>query len=287
MLRGLTTRGRDIRRALAVAVLAFASPATSAVEGRASTFHLGQPGCPGARPGAILAQDGFAGSDPRGYATFGFTFEGSDGRIYTSTAGHVMLGQASGEQAWPSGNGVSVLDLEGNRIGEYVYAINTRTGSHPGLPSGADLALIRVDEQASVGTSVCDLGEPGSIDTRIVPPPEPVELVWYGAAFVGARVGPPVPVDNTWVMPSREGMSLGMPSAERVAVIGFASFGDSGAPVLTRDGGAVGLISGPPQDSQEVPANGHAGVFIVPRLSPALSRASHLLGIGFTLAPPA
>lgn len=279
-------RRSNVRRTFSVGLTMLAFAGTVLGPGRASGFPLLGEECPGARPGAVLINDGAAGPDPRGFGTFGFTFHGSDGGIYTSTAGHVILGLAPGEEAWPPGDGLGVRDLDGNRIGEYVYAINTRTGSNPELPSGADLALIRVDEDVTVGAAVCDLGLPTGIDTRIVPPTEPIALRWYGAAFVGGRVGPPlpVPVDNFWLLPSRSGIALGMPSAERVAVVGHASFGDSGAPVLTGDGGAVGLISGPPRSSEDFQPVGHAGLFIVPRLSPALARASEVLGIDFALA---
>lgn len=240
------------------------------------------PACDGARPGAVLVVEPVTALepiDPRPYPTFGFMFTGSDRHRYASTAGHVALELDNGERVWSNGDGAVVSDLDGNRVGAFVYAINTRAGSHPGLPPGADLALIRVDDDAATTASVCHFGGPREIDDRIAAPPEIVDHFWHGAGVIGGRIGHPAPVDQ-WVMPARSGVSLGMPSAYSVSVIGHSTFGDSGAPVLSGDGRAVGWISGPPSSGDEL---AHGGSFVVSRIGPAIARAEFVLGIELTL----
>jgi hypothetical protein len=124
--------------------------------------------CSGARPGAVLVVPLASPIDPRPYPTFGFMFNGSDGHRYATTAGHVPLGLESGERTWGSGQGTVAFDVEGNRVGEFVYAINTRAEARPDpLPPGADLALIRVDGAGDIDNEVCGFGGPRGVDERI------------------------------------------------------------------------------------------------------------------------
>jgi hypothetical protein len=208
-------------------------------------------------------------------------FEGSDGYLYASTAGHVALGLKSGERTWPEGTGAVAFDLEGNRVGEFVYAINTRSGSHPELPPGADVSLIRVDGTGDVERAVCQFGGPTGTDDRVIAPPEIVELRWFGATVVGGRIGHPIPGVNQWLVPGRTGVSIGLPSPQTVSVFGHAAPGDSGAPVLGVGGGAIGWISGPPTSPEEI---SQGGLFVVSRVTPAIERAGQMLGITLTLA---
>src|SRR4051812_47051786 len=77
--------------------------------------------CPGVRPGAIVNSD-------VGQCTLNFLFTGSDGQRYIGTAGHCILGESPvggdvGEQSWAAGTGPVATDADGNRIGEFAYAI--------------------------------------------------------------------------------------------------------------------------------------------------------------------
>lgn len=256
----------------AASVLALASP----VAAGGSQFLE----CDGARPGAVLVVPLTPPLDPRPYPTFGFMFDGSDGHRYASTAGHVALGLDGGEDTW-DGDGIIASDLERNRVGTFVYAIDTRTASQTGLPPGADLALIRVDEGVSTESEVCALDGPFGTDDRIVARPQLVQHKWFGAAVPVGRIGHPLPSEGPWLLPARSGVSLGMPDTHTVTVVGHASFGDSGAPVLTQDGLAVGWLSGPIRTLDEIM---HPGSFVVSRITPAIERAEAVLGIALTLA---
>jgi hypothetical protein len=242
------------------------------------------PECSGARPGAVLVVPLASPIDPRPYPTVGFMFNGSDGYRYATTAGHVPLGLESGERTWGSGQGTVSFDVEGNRVGEFVYAINTRAEARPDpLPAGADLALIRVNGPGDIDNEVCGLGGPHGVDERIIEASQLVEHHWFGATVVGGRVGHPVPAEGPWLAPARSGSSIGMPSEHTVTIVGHASLGDSGAPVLSDDGLAVGWISGPPTATDEILA---VGSFVVSRIGPAIERAEEVLGITLALATP-
>lgn len=262
-------RGKVLAASAAAVVLAALLPGGAAVGTE----------CPGVRPGAVLIVPLTPPVDPRPYPTFGFMFSGSDGHVYASTAGHVALGLESGERMWEAGTGIVGFDADGRRIGEFSYAINTRTETRPGLPPGADLALIRVDDAVEVDPSVCVFGGPHGLDDRIIDPPELVHHRWFGATPVGGRVGYPLP-DGPWLVGDRSGVSVGMPSEHVVSVIGHAAPGDSGAPVLSEDGLAVGLIAAPPATIEQASMGGS---FIVSRLGPAVSRAEEALGITLSL----
>ena len=90
--------------------------------------------CPGVRPGAVVNSD-------TGQCSFNFLFTGSDGSRYMGTAGHCILGESPiggdvGEESWAPGTGPVARDGDGNRIGEFSYAI---------LQDPKDFALIRLD----------------------------------------------------------------------------------------------------------------------------------------------
>ena len=239
------------------------------------------PECSGARPGAVLVTPLAPPFDPRPHPTFGFMFEGSDGHLYATTAGHVALGLEGGERTWKDESGIVASDIEGNRVGQFVYAINTRAEARPGLPPGADLALIRVDGKGEIGRAVCGVGGPRGTDDRLIPSPNIVEHRWYGAWVPGGHVGQPIPVHGPSLVPGRWGVSVGMPNRHSVTVLGHASFGDSGAPVLSEDGLAIGWVSGPPTSADETE---DIGSFVVSRITPAIEHAGRALGISLTLA---
>jgi hypothetical protein len=89
-----------------------------------------------------------------------------------------------------------------------------------------------------------------------------------------------MPVEGPWLIPERSGISVGMSSANIVSIIGHAGPGDSGAPVMSESGFAVGLISGPPSSPVEL---SQGGVFVVSRIGPAVGRAEEVLGMTLML----
>lgn len=250
--------------------LAGTSPAAAAGDA-APPCDVPMSGCAGVRPGSLLMPMG---------CTAGFLFRAGGDR-YVSTAGHCaglygpddgLLFPQARERVWARGDGAPVYDRDGSRIGEFAYAIHTREDPDPGpLPRDADLALIRLDRGVDWSPQMCVFGGPTAIDLDRRPVTEPVQLHYFGNTPAGGYDY----VRGEWISPARTGVANGTPDGHRVMVLGHASFGDSGAPVTTTDGRAVGLLSGPPDG---VPLDGHAGAFVVTRLSPQISRAEVVLG---------
>ena len=174
--------------------------------------------CPGVRPGAIVNSD-------TGQCTFNFLFHGPDGSRYMGTAGHCILGESPvggdvGEQSWAPGTGPVATDADGNRIGEFAYAI---------LQDPKDFALIRLDPGVA--------GEPADVplrrsdrDRTPTRAPSPVVLHHFGN---GSGVGS--------VLPARSAVALGMPDPDHVYAAGAVVPGDSGSGIISSDGRAVGV----------------------------------------------
>lgn len=226
--------------------------------------------CEGVRPGALLMPMG---------CTAGFMFKGG-GHYYVSTAGHCaglnapedgLLFPAGEERVWQPGQGDAVYDRGGARIGEFAYAIRTIDDPNPSpLPRDADFALIRLDRGVAWSAQMCHFGGPTGLNLDRPPVSDIVTVQYFGNTFAGGYDF----VREEWVLPARTAVALGMPDEHKVMANGHASFGDSGAPVTTEDGRAVGLLAGPPDD---VPDDGHAGGFVVTRLAPQSARAAGAL----------
>lgn len=278
-----------VRAALVVLLIAvwsgFAAPVRAATGLPPPCEHVsadpfGSTPCPGVRPGAVLMVAPELGDGSLARCTAGFLFKGR-GEVYVATAGHCAEGadpsvRAKGEVRWSPGDGPEVWDANGERIGEFAYALLTKGNILVGdedrgeLPRDADLALIRLDRGVEFLPQMCHFGGPTGINSDLTAAPEPVTLHHFGATFVGGYVGA-----DTWVLPARTAVATGMPDVHKVLAYGHASFADSGSPVISSDGRAVGVLSGPPDD---LPQDGHAGTFVSTRLRPQLQRAEHVLG---------
>jgi hypothetical protein len=216
--------------------------------------------CPGVRPGAIVNSDA-------GQCTFNFLFNGSDGRRYIGTAGHCILGDSPiggdvGEESWAPGTGPVAEDANGNRIGEFAYAI---------LEDPKDFAVIRLDSGVAASPQMCHFGGPTGTNTS--QGSAPVVLNHFGN---GIGVGT--------VLPARSALAIGMPHPDHVYAEGAVVPGDSGSGIISSDGGAVGVIvtTGIHSDSIGTGAV-DAGTMGVTRLAPQQARASQVLGVGLTL----
>lgn len=260
--------------------------ATDRVPGGQGCATVGHP-CEGLRPGALMIIAPAATPEKRDYCTFGFLLRGRDGHRYAASAGHCIrhLLHEGEERVWADGSGTFAYTADGQRVGEFVYAIRTREIVPAGLPPDGDLSLVRLDRGVEADPEVCAWGGPTGVDDRIVTDPSPIELRWFGITPAGGRTPAIIPGPHAWLAPARSGYARGMPRDRIVQVSGHSSFGDSGGPVVDAGGRAVGLISGPPaaEDPDELPTDGHAGTFVVTRLSPQLARASTVLGIRLSL----
>ncbi len=215
--------------------------------------------CPGVRPGAIVRSD-------IGQCTFNFLFQGSDGHRYIGTAGHCILGENPiggdvGERSWAAGAGPVARDTNGNRIGEFAYAI---------LQDPRDFALVRLDPAVSPDAGMCYFGGPTGVNDDRPGLAQPVLLNYFGD---GVAVGT--------LLPARSALALGMPDPDHVFAEGVAVPGDSGSGVISSDGRAVGVLVtvGVHTDL----AGLEAGDVGITRLSPQVERAQQVLGVGLVL----
>ena len=216
--------------------------------------------CPGVRPGAIVNSD-------TGQCSFNFLFNGSDGRRYMGTAGHCILGESpiggdAGEESWSPSTGPVARDADGNRIGEFAYAI---------LQDPKDFAVIRLDAGVQANPQMCHFG--GPTGTNADTGSAPVVLNHFGN---GVGVGS--------VLPARSALAAGMPDPDHVYAAGAVVPGDSGSGIISSDGRAVGVIVTTGLHTASLGTGGlDAGTMGVTRLAPQEARAEQVLGIGLTL----
>jgi hypothetical protein len=216
--------------------------------------------CPGVRPGAIVNSES-------GQCTFNFLFAGTDGRRYMGTAGHCILGESPvggdvGEESWAPGQGPVAMDSEGNRIGEFAYAI---------LEDPKDFAVIRLDAGVEASPQMCHFGGPTGVNTD--QGSSPVVLNHFGN---GLGVGS--------VLPARSALAIGMPDPDHVYAQGAVVPGDSGSGIISSDGRAVGVIVTTGIHTASFGLGGvDAGLMGVTRLAPQEARAEQVLGVGLTL----
>jgi hypothetical protein len=262
-----------------VAMLAAAAPANAGLLGGSSSTGnwtlggvpcelipvpaanpVGTGACPGVRPGAIVESDA-------GQCTFNFLFQGSDGSRYIGTAGHCILGESPvggdvGEETWVAGTGPEARDGEGNRIGEFAYAI---------LQDPKDFALIRLDPGVAANAQMCHFGGPTGVNSDQTA--DPVVLQHFGQ---GLAVGT--------VLPARSALAIGMPHPDHVYAQGAVVPGDSGSGIISDDGRAVGVIVTTGIHSESIGTDGvDAGTMGVTRLAPQVARAQQVTGVAYTL----
>lgn len=209
---------------------------------------VGTTGCPGVRPGAFLiVPSANAG------CTMGFLYSDAKRRYYMTTAGHCVVADGV-QKTWHEGTGPVVTDSNGRPIGRFVFA---------SLKGEYDIGVILVLKGVSVKASVCHFGGPTSLTKSKTD--DVVILEHYGNATLLGEL-----------LPARTGVTSGMPDTYWVATLMPSSFGDSGGPVLTASGKAVGFVIALGFGAYTgVPA--HAGVVIVARLGPQMSLAQKAL----------
>jgi hypothetical protein len=218
--------------------------------------------CPGVRPGAIVTS--FVGQ-----CTLNFLFQGTDGQRYIGTAGHCALeapaiGGQAGEHTWAPGSGPVASDADGNRIGEWAYAI---------LQDPKDFSLIRLDPGVVASPQMCHFGGPTGINSDTPGLDSPTVLEIFGN---GVGIGT--------VLPARSMLALGMPDADHVYAQGLVLPGDSGSGVISDDGRAVGVAVTTGLHSSSIGTSGlDAGEVGITRLAPQLEQAQSVLGIGLSL----
>ena len=262
-----------------VAVLAAAAPANAGLLGGGSTTNdwtlggvpcqlipvpaanpVGTGACPGVRPGAVVSSDA-------GQCTFNFLFQGSDGSRYIGTAGTassatVQSAAMRANRPGRPGPGPWPATVEGNRIGEFAYAI---------LQDPKDFALIRLDAGVTANPQMCHFGGPTGVNSD--QGADPVVLHHFGQ---GVGVGT--------VLPARSALAIGTPHPDHVYAQGAVVPGDSGSGIISDDGRAVGVIVTTGIHSESIGTGGvDAGLMGITRLAPQVARAQQVTSVSYTL----
>jgi hypothetical protein len=261
------------------------SPVPVAVAVATDSAPVGGGPCPGVRPGGRVLTS-------IGDCTLNFLFRAPDDTRYIGTAGHCVDpgptsneesnpdGRARIERVWPLGSGPVATDSDGQRIGEFAYAV---------VRPSKDFALIRLDPGVKASPEMCHFGSPHGLSTTDFD--RAIVLHYYGS---GAGVGD--------VAPARSAVALGTPDPDHIYAVGLAVPGDSGAGVMTADGLAIGALvttgfhglgfqwrdpDDTPYPSPKLPrADGisaDAGTIGITRLGPQLAGASEKLGLSLEL----
>lgn len=218
-----------------------------AVPAGAQSVPVGTSPCPGVRPGAHISTGKTGG-------TLNFVFRGSDGHRYIGTAGHLFADEQT--LTWRK-DGPSVAIDDGTVIGKAAFAWNYGDRS-------ADFALIRLARGVEVEASMCHWGGPTGINDDLSDDPTLLRL--YGN---GVGIGEAFPA-RTMVAPVTDDEDL-------VTAVGVAIFGDSGSPVISEDGRAMGVQFATGFYQQ---GPGTVGVY---RLGPQVAEAERALGISIRL----
>lgn len=248
---------------LAVAVLSVAAPAANAAPAfnvggescellaipTAAPFATGS--CGGVRPGALVEV-------PDGFCTMNFAFKGPHGARYIGTAGHCVLGEnQNGERVFTRSDGPPAKDAEGNRIGKFAYR-NLQTNGNE------DFALIRLKKGLEPNPQMCNFGGPTGINDDSS---GAQTLNYYGN---GLAIGE--------VLPARTFYTTSLQNKRRVIANGVATPGDSGGPVTTSDGRALGLLVAVGYTIGGIGSNDpEVGTIFIPRVGPQLDRAARKL----------
>ena len=225
-----------------------------------SATSVGTGACDGVRPGALVESE-------KGFCSFNFLFNGADGNRYIGTAGHCILGDDAfggdaGERSWAAGSGPVAKDGDGNRIGEFAYAV---------LQDPKDFALIRLDAGVAASPQMCHFGGPTGTNSD-----------HSAATTVLEHFGNGVGVGD--VLPARSAVALGMPDPDHVYAEGAVVPGDSGSGIISGDGRAVGVIVTTGLHTGSIGTSGvDAGTMGVTRLAPQVSRAQQVLGTSLAL----
>lgn len=231
--------------------------------GESTEQPVGTGACPGVRPGALVTTEDVEGA--RWDCTLGFAFEGIDPRDGTSvgrfisTAGTCAL-PWQWATVWADGEGPRAFDADGNLVGHYVYAYSDIDNA------GREFALIKVAPGVDVNPQVCYFGGPTA------PAPlatdGPLQLRYVGQGSRG-------------VLPGRSSVSLhGYDNQIASWTTGSWLQGDTGGPVMTADGAALGSVAAGGAMTSQSP---DVGTLLITRLHAAVKDASRDLGIDLEL----
>lgn len=210
--------------------------------------------CPVLHPGdPVSLGEGFR-------CTLNFLWRGSDGHRYMGTAGHCAVQTSIGGR---------IESGTGQLIGRLVYRV-----WDGGRTDEDDFALIRLDPSVKASPQMQHWGGPTAAYRDLTD--QPRTLLMAGQA-----------IGVSYIAPARELLATGVTHPKMIRFMGPASFNDSGAPVITRDGLAAGwvvaLADGRVPLSTSASGGGEAGASLISRIDPAVQAAERALRTRLTL----
>lgn len=223
----------------------------------AQTAPVGNTPCPDVRPGAHISTSVDTGG------TLNFLFKGSDGKCYIGTAGHLLADEQT--LTWKGDGPTATID-DGTIIGRAAYATNYTGGAD-------DFALIRLARGVKADPAMCHWGGPTGLHTDVSSDPTVLRLYGNGQ---GISEG----------VPARTMLALTMIDETNVAAFGAVIFGDSGSPVISEDGRAVGFqyaLGTTLPYAVGDPSKANPGNVLIYRLGPQVEAAEDALGIKLQL----
>ena len=276
---------------MALSVLALAGPASGALPITLDDHTDLRPGAP------ILVDDWLTvttlhGETRHTVCTANFVFTDAEGNRYIGTAGHCAPVER-GVHTWAVGEGpVATHGLrikEAVPIGRFVFAGSTLVTSAIPAPAVGftpewDLALIRLDPGIAVSPQMAHFGGPTALNADLSP--EPALLYHYGWGVHGVNGEPEVEDCCAIEQPAhgRSALATSMGDPLLVHVIDVAGGGDSGSPVISADGRAVGIVSSMNYADHGASLDGiETGNGIYVRLGPQVAFAETTLGTRLTL----
>jgi hypothetical protein len=235
-----------------MAVMSIAAAAPTA-----TSAPVGTTPCPDVRPGAHVQTSVDTGG------TLNFLFRGSDGHRYVGTAGHILADEDT--HVWKKNGPTAQLD-DGTTFGRAVFAWNYNEMRR-------DFALIRLARGVKADPAMCHWGGPTGINTDLAM--EPTVLRHYGQGMGISEAAP-----------ARTMVAVSLANEVEIGALGVAIPGDSGSPVISEDGRALGVqvttgvIWANDLGQTEGLAPGTVGIM---RLEPQLEAAEEALGIELKL----
>jgi hypothetical protein len=206
--------------------------------------------CTGVRPGAVV-------ETPIGFCTMNFAFRGRKRVRYIGTAGHCIIGESGGEQVWKR-RGPVAKDIDGKPIGRFAYGVLDPYGED-------DFSLIRLNKGIKPNPAICHFGGPTGINRDLSSRPQGFNFYGRGVAVSS-------------LAPARQIFALNLTEQDHVVANGIAVPGDSGGPVTSRDGRAVGLlVSGGVWVGAIGTPTPEVGTVDVIRLGPQVDRAASMM----------
>lgn len=223
---------------------------------------VGTGACPGVRPGATVVTEDVDGEEWT--CTLGFVFDGVDREDPTVTGRYITAAGTCampwpGEVTWEPGEGPRAFDADGGLIGRYVYAVSDVEWA------GRQFALIAVDPEVEVDPQACYFGGPTGIAEASIAGPVQLRYVGQGAE--------PLPGRSAVARDGLRDWGYGWATGAWVPA-------DTGGPVLTTDGAAVGIVAA---GGAMVGNDGDVVTLLVTRLAPELARAGEVLGVDLEL----